>query len=141
MKISLNLYGRVDGLKFLCFPSFPENSLQCVILCYTVYITPSCKQKNVHEKSNKYLCIFNIILLNCSVIRETILNYIFCWIKKVHILFYFFSCILHDYMLHDIIKEFWKNSHFENMTAGFLLRCKNWGFLTPSPPLSCFFTI
>ena len=23
-------------------------------------------------------------------------------------------------MAHDIPKEFWKNSHFENMTAGFL---------------------
>ena len=28
-------------------------------------------------------------------------------------------------MAHDITKEFWKNSHFENMTAGFLLWCKN----------------
>ena len=36
MKISPNLYGRMDGSKFLCFPWFPENSLLCVILCYTV---------------------------------------------------------------------------------------------------------
>jgi hypothetical protein len=28
-------------------------------------------------------------------------------------------------MAHDIPKEFLKNSHFENMTAGFLLRCQN----------------
>ena len=28
-------------------------------------------------------------------------------------------------MAHDISKDFLKNSHFENMTAGFLLRCKN----------------
>ena len=33
-----NLLGRMDGLKFLCFPWFPENSLLCVILCYTVYL-------------------------------------------------------------------------------------------------------
>ena len=39
--------------------------------------------------------------------------------------FYFFSCILPDYVAHDIIKEFWKNSHFEKMTAGFVLRCQN----------------
>ena len=28
-------------------------------------------------------------------------------------------------MAHDIIKEFWKNMHFENMTAGFPLGCQN----------------
>ena len=32
MKISPNLYGRMDGLKFWCFLWFPENSLLCVIL-------------------------------------------------------------------------------------------------------------
>ena len=38
---------------------------------------------------------------------------------------YFFICIFHDYMGHDSNKEFWKNTHFENMTAGFLLRYQN----------------
>ena len=38
MKISPNLYGRMDGSKFWCFPWFPENSLLCVILRYTVYV-------------------------------------------------------------------------------------------------------
>ena len=38
MKISPNLYGRMDGSKFWCFPWFPENSLLCVILRYTVYM-------------------------------------------------------------------------------------------------------
>ena len=33
------LYGRMDGSKFWCFPWFPENSLLCVILCYTVYVS------------------------------------------------------------------------------------------------------
>ena len=28
-------------------------------------------------------------------------------------------------MAHDIPKEFRKNSHYEDMTAGFLLRCQN----------------
>ena len=37
IKISPNLYGRMDGSKFWCFPWFPENSLLCVILRYTVY--------------------------------------------------------------------------------------------------------
>ena len=30
-----------------------------------------------------------------------------------------------DYVAHEITKEFLKNSHFENMTAGFLRRCQN----------------
>ena len=46
--------------------------------------------------------------------------------KKFWKTFYFFTCILPDYVAHDITKEFWKNSHSENMTAGFLLRCQNW---------------
>ena len=38
MKISPNLHGRMDGLKFWCFLWFPENSLLCVKLRYTVYV-------------------------------------------------------------------------------------------------------
>ena len=38
---------------------------------------------------------------------------------------YFFTCILPDYVFHESSKEFWRNSHFENMRAGFLSRCKN----------------
>ena len=38
MKISPNLYGRMDGSKFWGFPWFPANSLLCVIKHYTVYI-------------------------------------------------------------------------------------------------------
>ena len=37
IKISPNLYGRMDGSKFWCFTWFSENSLLCVILRYTVY--------------------------------------------------------------------------------------------------------
>ena len=37
-KISANLYGRMDGLKFWCFPWFPGNFLLCVIKRYTVYV-------------------------------------------------------------------------------------------------------
>ena len=38
VKISPNLYGRMNGLKFWCFLWFPENSLLCVKLRYTVYM-------------------------------------------------------------------------------------------------------
>ena len=40
--------------------------------------------------------------------------------------FMFFTCILPNYVTHESQKEFWKNSHFENMRAGFLLSCQNW---------------
>ena len=46
-----------------------------------------------------------------------------CTVQKI---FYFFTCILLDYMANGITKEFWKNIHFENMTAGFLPSCQNW---------------
>ena len=39
-------------------------------------------------------------------------------------LIYFFTCILPYYVTHEITKEFWKASYFENMTAGFLLWVK-----------------
>ena len=42
--------------------------------------------------------------------------------KKI---FNLFICMLPDYMAHDITKEFWKNRHFENITASFPLRCQN----------------
>ena len=46
MKISPNLHGRMDGLKFWCFPWFPENSLLCVILRYTVYTKKLGRRQN-----------------------------------------------------------------------------------------------
>ena len=49
IKISPNLYGRMDGSKFWCFPWFPENSLLCVILSYTVYIVCAGKQKRIER--------------------------------------------------------------------------------------------
>ena len=34
--------------------------------------------------------------------------------------FYFLTCISPDYVSHESSKEFWKNSHYWNMRAGFL---------------------
>ena len=45
--------------------------------------------------------------------------------EKLKKLSHFFTSILPNYVPHEITKEFWKNSHFENMTAGFLLSCQN----------------
>ena len=44
-----------------------------------------------------------------------------CWEKTFHL----FTCILPKYVPHEITREFWKNIHFENMTAGFLLMFPN----------------
>ena len=44
--------------------------------------------------------------------------------KKLTNWFWFFTSILPDYVPHESQKEFWKNSHFENTRAGFLLRCQ-----------------
>ena len=58
-------------------------------------------------------------------IKVTTLNSNFWWCT-VQKIFYFFTCILLDYMANEITKEFWKSIHFENMTVGFLLSCHNW---------------
>ena len=48
--------------------------------------------------------------------------------KNFKICVYFFSCILPDYMADDIIKDFWKNNHFENMARTYLqLPLRQWG--------------
>ena len=39
--------------------------------------------------------------------------------------FHFFTCILPNYVFNESQKEFWKNSNFENMRAGFLRRYQN----------------
>ena len=51
--------------------------------------------------------------------RDNLFHY-FSLMKSSDNTFYFFTCILPDYVAHDITKEFWKNSHFENMRAVFL---------------------
>ena len=65
MKISPNLYGRMNGSKFWCFPWFPEISLLCVILRYTVYVNPNgyfLVDKNVYENSSPWVNFHSPIL-------------------------------------------------------------------------------
>ena len=40
-------------------------------------------------------------------------------------MFHFFTCIFLYYVAHEIIKEFWKNNHFESMRGDFLMRSQN----------------
>ena len=69
-------------------------------------VSSQSKYRLMHEKRDK------------SIIKNFIS-------KKFRKWFYFFTCILPNYLIHKSQKEFWKNSHFENTRAGFLLRCQN----------------
>ena len=71
-----------------------------------VIFSPTLILSLMHKKSDKSLFTISI--------GETFRNYSII-----------FTCILPDYVAREIAKEFWKNSHFENMRAGFLLRCQN----------------
>ena len=83
------------------------------------------ESRDVGRSENLKLQIINPRLYKVWTIENnTNLYSIFCLIKSSRIDFFLpaFS--------HDITKEFWKNSHFENMRAAFLLRCQNslrWG--------------
>ena len=61
----------------------------------------------------------------CLVKKDTKFNQVFFLIKSSEIILIFLPEFLPDYMAHDITKQFWKNIHFENMTAGFILRYEN----------------
>ena len=71
-----------------------------------------------------------ILLLEQQFIRYTPIRYkryyLFHYLsltKSSENRFYFFACILPDYVAYERPKEFWKNSQFENMRTGFLVRC------------------
>ena len=66
MKISPNLYGRMDGSNIWCFPWFPENSLLCVILCYTVYLFIRFDKDRMFLLSHHVTTTLNI----CSAVYE-----------------------------------------------------------------------
>ena len=56
-----------------------------------------------------------------SDLKRKAQNYIQNFVsKKFREQFYFLTYILPDNVFHESIKEFWQNSHFENMRAGFL---------------------
>ena len=63
--------------------------------------------------------------LKSDLLKSIQISIKFFFNKKFKNGFYFFTCILPDYVAHDISKEFWENSPFKKMTAGFLLRCQN----------------
>ena len=89
-----------------------------------------CLWKSSIEKIRKTIANF--------IVRTYYLLYVDSDLKRIRQKFYqffinekfkkilnFFTCILPNYVPHEITKEFWKNSHFENVRADFLLRCQN----------------
>ena len=87
---------------------------------------------NVYTKKNlswKYL-FFTVI---CTTSTFDFLKVAMRWNQcyqffineKFKKIFHLFTCILPNYVPHEITKEFWKISHFWNMTASFL-----WGVKT-----------
>ena len=77
MKISQNLYGRMDGSKFLSFPWLPGNFLLCVILRYTVYVFCSdYLPKSMHGRmdGSGFWCFpwFPQNYLLCVILRYTV---------------------------------------------------------------------
>ena len=75
---------------------------------YSVYFVSFCKRKSQSSKVN-------------SDSKRKAQNYIQNFVsKKFRKQFYFLTCILPNYVFHESLKEFWQNSHFENMRAGFL---------------------
>ena len=83
-------------------------------------------------RSTTYFMLVGPQLWSWRSIGAKIINYIPFWNERDNLFQYFslmkssenefnfFACILADYLAHESPKEFWKNSHFENMTAGFL---------------------
>ena len=68
-----------------------------------------------------------LILLTVEGLKAVLRNLLhhFSLMKSSENKFYFFTCILVGYVAHESPKEFLEYSHFENMRAGFLLRCQN----------------
>ena len=63
-------------------------------------------------------------LYSVSIQKIICTSYIFIH-QNIRKLVLFFTCILLYYMSNENFKEFWINSQFENMRAGFLLWCQN----------------
>ena len=85
------------------------------------YMLGTIRKSKFKRKLHGTVCIYFLNLVQ----KDTKINQVFCLIKSSEIIFIFLPEFLPDYMAHDITKQFWKNIHFENMTAGFLLRYEN----------------
>ena len=86
------------------------------ISVYLCLILVEGKFKNCWKTQERYACI---VCLNSNVTK------VYSKKSLVKSSQNNFTWILPDYVSHEISKEFWKSSHFQNMRAGFLRRCQN----------------
>ena len=63
--------------------------------------------------------------LKTGRLKRSQFSFLFLSIENLEKMFYSFTYISIDYLVHGITKEFWKNSHFASMRDGFLLRRQN----------------
>ena len=96
-------------LRRFCFPRF-------------FYVSPHYQHKSRNLKIWENIAGYDLVYRDLkSDSKWKAQNYIQNFVsKKFRKQFYFLTCILPDYVRHDSLKEFWKNSPFENMRAGFL---------------------
>ena len=81
-------------------------------------------EKLIHHTTVHYICaVVNHVDSDSKRIRQK--SYQFFINEKFKKIFYSFTYILPNYVPLEFTKEFWKNSHFENVRADFLLRCQN----------------
>ena len=67
---------------------------------------------------------FTPMVVKTGRLKRSQISILFLSIKNLRRRFDLFTYISIDYLVHEITKEFWKNSHFENMRTGFLQRCQ-----------------
>ena len=113
-------------LAILIFFASYQWKTQPIYMRYHFFCTMDGFSRILEKRGGGLLCTRLYVLFYRPVREKYDLSKLKIFInKKFGKTFYFFTCILLDYVAHDITKEFWKNSHFENMTAGFLLRYQN----------------
>ena len=98
----------------------------CPIIQILSWFCPRC---SIAFMSDLWMCSFPFWISRLSKdwpAKEVTITILFFSSKTLRQCFIFLIYTLIDYLVHEISKEFWKHSHFENMRAGFLLRCQNW---------------
>ena len=119
----------LNGSKAQYFYSF-KASYECFVLEHSVFRTKHLRylvrdliQDLVRDFEWVEILGFTALDSYSKRIRQKCYQYFIN--KELKKTFHFLTCILPNYVPHEITKEVWKNSQFENITAGFLLSCQN----------------
>ena len=82
-------------------------------------------EEQSNKRSSKIISHAGLDDLKTGLLKSPQFSFQFFVSKKFRKWFYFFTCILLDFVVHEITKKNWPNCHFENRTADFLLRWQN----------------